>query len=44
VRREWNLDLLDRVFDELIVAPARSATRKAALNARLGAAGKPEIP
>jgi hypothetical protein len=41
---EWNLDLLDRLFDELIVAPARSAARKAALNAKLRAAGKPEIP
>ena len=41
---EWNLDLLDRLFDELIVGPAKSAARKTALNARLKAAGKPEIP
>jgi len=41
---EWNLDLLDRLFDELIVAPAKSVIRKAALNARLKAAGKSEIP
>lgn len=41
---EWTLDLLDRLFDELIVQPATSAVRKQALNAKLKAAGKPEIP
>lgn len=41
---EWTLDLLDRLFDELIVQPARSTARKTALNAKLRAAGKPEIP
>jgi hypothetical protein len=40
---EWTLDLLDRLFDELIVGPAVSASRKSALNAKLRAAGKPEI-
>jgi hypothetical protein len=44
VEAEWTLDLLDRLFDELIVQPATSAVRKQALNAKLKAAGKPEIP
>lgn len=41
---EWTLDLLDRLFDELIVQPAKTTTRKQALNAKLKAMGKPEIP
>jgi hypothetical protein len=44
VEAEWTLDLLDRLFDEIIVQPATSAARKQALNAKLKAAGKPEIP
>jgi hypothetical protein len=38
------LDRLDQPFDELIVAPATSAKRKAALNLELKAAGTPPIP
>jgi hypothetical protein len=33
---EWTLDLLDTLFDHYFVAPARTAARKAALDARLG--------
>jgi len=40
---EWTLDVLDRLFDELIVQPLGDATRKQALNARIKAAGKQEI-
>lgn len=41
---EWILDLLDRLFNELIVQPAQTVARKQALNAKLKAIGKPEIP
>ena len=40
---EWNLDVLDGLFDELYVAPAKFASRKASLNTKLRAAGKPEL-
>lgn len=40
---EWNLDVLEALFDFYFVAPARSAARKAALNKKLGDAGKPPI-
>jgi hypothetical protein len=41
---EWNLDVLELLFDFYFVQPAISAKRKAALNAKLKAAGKPELP
>lgn len=37
---EWNLDVLDSLFDFYFVRPARLAERKAALNKKLGEAGK----
>jgi hypothetical protein len=40
---EWNLDVLESLFDFYFVQPALSAKRKAALNTKLKAAGKPEI-
>ena len=41
---EWNLDVLESLFDFYFVEPAKSAKRKADLNVKLKAAGKPEIP
>jgi hypothetical protein len=41
---EWNLDVVESLFDFYFVAPATDAKRKADLNAKLKAAGKPEIP
>jgi hypothetical protein len=41
---EWNLDVLEQLFDFYFVQPAISAKRKAELNAKLKAAGKPELP
>ena len=38
---EWNLDVLEGLFDFYYVQPARDAARKAALNAKLAAVGKP---
>jgi len=35
------LDILDEMFDHFYVRPAKAAARKAALNAKLSAAGKP---
>lgn len=40
---EWNLDVLELLFDFYFVQPAISARRKAALNRKLKDAGKPEI-
>jgi hypothetical protein len=40
---EWNLDVLESLFDFYFVQPALSAKRKAALNAKLKEAGKPEL-
>jgi hypothetical protein len=40
---EWNLDVLEGLFDFYYVQPAKDATKIAALNAKLQAAGKPEI-
>jgi hypothetical protein len=40
---EWNLDVLDGLFDFFYVAPGREAARIASLNAKLQAAGKPPI-
>jgi hypothetical protein len=41
---EWNLDVLDSLFDFYFVQPAISAKRKADLNKKLKDAGKPELP
>lgn len=41
---EWNLDVLDSLFEFFFVGPARAAERRAALNAKLKEAGKPELP
>jgi len=41
---EWNLDVLDLLFDFYFVQPAISAKRKADLNKKLKDAGKPELP
>jgi hypothetical protein len=41
---EWNLDVLESLFDFYFVQPAISAKRKAELNKKLKEAGKPEIP
>lgn len=38
---EWNLDVLDMLFDFYFVQPERLKARKDALNAKLAAAGKP---
>lgn len=40
---EWNLEVLEGLFDFFYVAPARDAARKAAFNAKLAAAGKPPM-
>ena len=40
---EWNLDVLEGLFDYFYVQPAKDASRKAALNAKLQAAGKPAM-
>lgn len=41
---EWNLDVLELLFDFYFVQPAISAKRKAELNKKLKEAGKPELP
>jgi len=38
---EWCLDILEEMFDHYYVRPAEAAARKAALDAKLAAAGKP---
>lgn len=38
---EWNLDVLEALFDFYYVQPAVTATKRAALNAKLHDAGKP---
>jgi hypothetical protein len=40
---EWLLELLDVFLDHVFVEPARTAARKARLNAKLGAVGKPPM-
>ena len=40
---EWNLDVLESLFDFYFVQPALSAKRKSELNKKLKEAGKPEI-
>lgn len=39
---EWNLDVLESLFDFYFVEPTKAAQRKAALNKKLKEAGKPE--
>jgi hypothetical protein len=41
---EWNLDVLELLFDFYFVQPAIAAKRKADLNKKLREAGKPELP
>ena len=40
---EWCLELLTELFQHYYVRPQRAAERRAALNAKLAAAGKPEM-
>jgi len=40
---EWNLDVLESLFDFYFVQPAATAKRKAALNTKLKDAGKPPL-
>lgn len=40
---EWNLDVLEAVFDHYFVKPAQAQARKAALNKKLAEAGKPPL-
>lgn len=40
---EWNLDVLEGLFDYFYVAPAREQAKIAVLNAKLASAGKPPI-
>jgi Domain of unknown function (DUF4145) len=41
---EWNLQVLDDLFDFYYVRPARAKARKSALNAKLAEAGKAPLP
>ena len=41
---EWNLDVLELLFDFYFVQPAISAKRKIELNKKLKETGKPELP
>jgi Domain of unknown function (DUF4145) len=41
---EWNLDVLESLFEHYFVQPALTKKRKAQLNEKLKAAGKPELP
>jgi Domain of unknown function (DUF4145) len=40
---EWNLDVLESLFDFYFVEPTKAAQRKTALNKKLKEAGKPTI-
>jgi hypothetical protein len=40
---EWNLDTLEGLFDFYYVQPAQLAAKRAALNQKLQAAGKPPV-
>jgi len=40
---EWNLDVLESLFDFYFVAPAKTQARKDALNKKLKDAGKPPV-
>jgi len=41
---EWNLEVVEALLDIYFVQPERLKAKKAALNAKLKEAGKPEIP
>lgn len=40
---EWNLDVLEALFDYYYVQPARSSKKRAVLNAKLAEVGKPPL-
>jgi len=40
---EWNLEVLEGLFDFFYVQPAKAKARRAALDAKLAAAGKPPM-
>jgi hypothetical protein len=40
---EWNLDVLESLFDFYFVEPTKAAIRRAELNRKLKEAGKPEL-
>jgi len=40
---EWNLEVLEGLFDFYYVQPAKDAARRVAMNAKLQAAGKPPM-
>ena len=40
---EWNLEVLEGLFDFYYVQPAKDQARRLALNAKLGQAGKPAL-
>jgi len=40
---EWNLDVLESLFDFYFVQPEKSRQRRAALNQKLADAGKPPV-
>jgi hypothetical protein len=40
---EWNLDVLEQLFDHYYVAPAATKKRRDVLNEKLAAAGKPPM-
>ena len=40
---EWTLDTVEALFDHVFVAPEHAASRRAALNQKLQAAGKPQL-
>jgi len=40
---EWNLDVLEELFDHFFVKPAKAEQRKIELNKKLAAVGKPPI-
>ena len=41
---EWNLDVLEELFDHFFVKPAKAKARKDELNKKLAEAGKPLLP
>jgi hypothetical protein len=41
---EWNLDVLEELFDYFFVKPAKAKARREELNKKLSAAGKPLLP
>jgi hypothetical protein len=41
---EWSLDVIESLFDHYFVQPARSQQKRAELNEKLKAAGRPALP